>query len=200
MMNEVRIIAGKWRGRKISFPSALELRPTPDRVRETLFNWLMRDIVGATCLDLFAGSGALSFEALSRGAKFVLAFEKNPLVLKSIKENQKKLEATNLILSENNEDLLASPKRFINRICSKSAEDYDNFAFDIIFLDPPFQANLWAYYLDMIAEKNLLNPKGFIYVEAPIDISDLCFTSGKFKIVKSSKAGKIYFYLFSSVP
>src|SRR5471030_2185633 len=122
MKNEVRIIAGKWRGRKISFQSALELRPTPDIVRETLFNWLMRDIVGATCLDLFAGSAALSFEALSRGAKYVLAFEKNPLVLKNIKENQQKLEATDLILSENNEDLLASPKRFLNHIFSHSAE------------------------------------------------------------------------------
>ena len=75
MKNEVRLIAGKWRGRKISFPTALELRPTPDRVRETLFNWLMRDIVGATCLDLFAGSGALSFEALSR----VLRLPRGPL-------------------------------------------------------------------------------------------------------------------------
>lgn len=195
MNNEVRIIAGKWKGRKISFPTVLELRPTPDRVRETLFNWLMRDIGGATCLDLFAGSAALSFEALSRGAKYVIAFEKNPLVFKSIRENQQKLEASDLILCENNENLLASPQRFINQIFSKSAENNDNFGFDIIFLDPPFKANLWGHYLDIIAEKNLLNPNGFIYVESPIDISNLCLALEKFKIMKSSKAGKIYFYL-----
>ncbi len=137
----------------------------------------------------------MSFEALSRGAKLVLAFEKNPLVLKSIKENLKKLEATDLILSENNEDLLASPKRFLNQIFSKSSEDNDNFTFDIIFLDPPFQANLWRHYVDIIAEKNLLKPNGFIYVESPEDISKLALISDKFSIVKSNQAGKIYFYL-----
>ena len=91
--SKVRIIAGEWRGRLISFPQAEGLRPTPDRVRETLFNWLGQTLDGKTCLDLFAGSGALGFEALSRGARRVVMVEQNPQVLKALRENARKLGA-----------------------------------------------------------------------------------------------------------
>jgi 16S rRNA (guanine(966)-N(2))-methyltransferase RsmD len=89
--SKVRIIAGEWRGRLIDFPQAEGLRPTPDRVRETLFNWLGQTLDGKTCLDLFAGSGALGFEALSRGARRVVMAEQNPQVLKALQENARKL-------------------------------------------------------------------------------------------------------------
>jgi len=91
--SKVRIIAGEWRGRLITFPQAEGLRPTPDRVRETLFNWLGQTLDGKTCLDLFAGSGALGFEALSRGARRVMMVEQNPQVLKALQENARKLGA-----------------------------------------------------------------------------------------------------------
>jgi len=91
--NKVRIGAGEWRGRLISFPAVEGLRPTPDRVRETLFNWLGQTLDGKVCLDLFAGSGALGFEALSRGARRVVMVEQNPQVLKALQENARKLGA-----------------------------------------------------------------------------------------------------------
>jgi 16S rRNA (guanine966-N2)-methyltransferase len=91
--NKLRIIAGEWRGSLIDFPQAEGLRPTPDRVRETLFNWLGQTLDGKTCLDLFAGSGALGFEALSRGARRVVMVEQNPQVLKALRENARKLGA-----------------------------------------------------------------------------------------------------------
>src|SRR4026208_318989 len=92
--NSVRIIGGEWRRRLIHFPGAADLRPTPDRVRETLFNWLGQDLTGMACLDLFAGSGALGFEALSRGAASVIMVEKDPAVLRALRDNAQKLGAT----------------------------------------------------------------------------------------------------------
>ena len=92
--NRVRIIGGAWRSRLISFPSSKDLRPTPDRVRETLFNWLGQDLTGKTCLDLFAGSGALGFEAASRGARRVVMVENDATVLRAIIANREVLAAT----------------------------------------------------------------------------------------------------------
>ena len=96
MQNKLSIIGGNWRSRKISFEDADGLRPTPARVRETLFNWLQYDILGSRCLDLYAGSGALSFEAVSRGAKFVLQVENNPIACRSLKTNALSLGAEQL--------------------------------------------------------------------------------------------------------
>src|SRR5215467_4091180 len=94
--NTVRIIGGEWRSRLLEFPDALDLRPTPDRVRETLFNWLGQDLSGRVCLDLFAGSGALGFEALSRGAASVVMVENDPGTLRALRESAQKLGARNL--------------------------------------------------------------------------------------------------------
>ena len=94
----LKIIAGHWRGRWIEFPDTQEIRPTPNRIRETVFNWLMKDIQGACCLDAFSGSGALAFEALSRGAARVLAFERNAAFATEIKRNAQKLKAENLTI------------------------------------------------------------------------------------------------------
>ena len=96
--NTVRIIGGVWRSRILKFPDAADLRPTPDRVRETLFNWLGRNLAGAACLDLFAGSGALGFEALSRGAASVVMVETNAAALRALRENATKLGAENVTI------------------------------------------------------------------------------------------------------
>ncbi len=93
MRNKVRIIGGAWRSRLIAFPAAKDLRPTPDRVRETLFNWLGQDLTGKACLDLFAGSGALGFEAASRGAQRVAMVERDPVVFKALAANRSRLRA-----------------------------------------------------------------------------------------------------------
>src|SRR5947209_3414183 len=118
--NRVRIIAGTWRSRLIRFPPAAQLRPTPDRVRETLFNWLGQRLDGLACLDLFAGSGALGFEALSRGARRVVMVERERAVAEALRDNAKKLEAENADVVEG--DALA--------YLSRPAE-----TFDVVFLD-----------------------------------------------------------------
>lgn len=152
MNNQIRIIGGRYRGKKISFPDAKGLRPTPDRVRETLFNWLMHDICGARCLDAFAGSGALGLEALSRGAEQVIMIEshgKTYRYLKAIKENMALNELTLL-----QTDACAYVKQ-------------TSLVFDIIFLDPPFAHPEYFQVIDVIRERNLLQPEGFLYVESP---------------------------------
>src|SRR6478752_9276922 len=98
--NRVRIIAGKWRSRIVKFPAAAELRPTPDRVRETLFNWLGQRLDGQRCLDLFAGSGALGFEAASRGAARVLMVERNSRAASQLRANQERLSARTIEIAE----------------------------------------------------------------------------------------------------
>jgi 16S rRNA (guanine966-N2)-methyltransferase len=153
--NEVRIIGGKWRGRKIVFPSRQDLRPTLGRVRETLFNWLRCDISGSRCLDLFAGSGALGFEAASRGAAAVTLVEHDRRAARSLKDNATRLDADNVTV-----------------ICDKAERVLGRHPgpWDIIFVDPPFQqvqqAALTAT-LDAIATAAALAPHGLVYVEAP---------------------------------
>ena len=129
MQNKLSIIGGNWRSRKISFEDAEGLRPTPARVRETLFNWLQYDIIGSRCLDLYAGSGALSFEAASRGAKSVVQVENNPVACRCLKTNALALKAEQI------------------KVVQMDAFRYlagDAQAFDIVFVDPPFNLNLAA--------------------------------------------------------
>lgn len=150
--NNVRIIAGKWRGRKIEFVDTEGLRPTPDRVRETLFNWLQTIIPGAVCIDCFAGSGALGFEAASRGAKKVTLIETNPVAVAQLKQSKEKLEAENV------------------GIISASALNYfqeGTHNADIFFLDPPFTSNLLQATLEIIIDNNILKSDGMIYLEYP---------------------------------
>ncbi|TPW17985.1 MAG: methyltransferase, partial [Halothiobacillaceae bacterium] len=120
--NSLRIIGGTWRSRRLEFPTVEQLRPTPDRVRETLFNWLQHRIGGARCLDLFAGSGALGFEALSRGANEVVFVEIDPAAVQALRANAQRLQADNAQIIH--EEAL--------RYLAKPADP-----FDIIFLDPP---------------------------------------------------------------
>ena len=121
--NELRIIGGNWRGRRVKFPSSNELRPTPDRVRETLFNWLQPVIAGSRCLDLFAGSGALGLEALSRGATRVVFVDHEPKVIEHLHA------ALSLLKAEGAEPKLTQARRYLESPVE---------AFDIVFLDPPF--------------------------------------------------------------
>ena len=122
----MRIIGGEYRRRWIEFPDVENLRPTPNRVRETLFNWLGQTLYGRTCLDLFAGSGALGFEAASRGAERVVMVEKNPAVFRALQDNVKKLGCTGVAV--HGQDGL--------EFASRDAQRYD-----VIFLDPPFQSD-----------------------------------------------------------
>ncbi|MBR9805211.1 16S rRNA (guanine(966)-N(2))-methyltransferase RsmD [bacterium] len=151
----LRIIGGQWRGRKLSFSDTDGLRPTGDRIRETLFNWLAGDIVGARCLDLFAGSGALSFEALSRGAATVIAIESNAKACRAIEAAAEQLKATSLALQQ------ADATQWIN---STPAEPMD-----IVFIDPPFSANLWHQILAQLIALGWLAQGALIYLETPIE-------------------------------
>lgn len=151
--NKLRIIAGKWRGRRIPFSASEGLRPTPDRVRETLFNWLQFDIAGKNCLDLFAGSGALGLEALSRGAAHVTLVESQASAVLQLRQNLELLAADNATVI--GMDALAYLRQ--------SSEQ----RFDIIFLDPPYQMRLWNECIALIEKGQRLAQHGVLYFEQP---------------------------------
>lgn len=149
---KVRIIAGRWRGRHIPFVAAQGLRPSGDRIRETLFNWLAPHLPGSRCLDLFAGSGALGFEALSRGAAEVVMVDNNPQTVASLKQNAQALGADEAT------------------VLRVEAEDYlrgTAATFDIVFIDPPFERALWQPTLDRLCNSSWLTAGALIYIEQP---------------------------------
>ncbi len=145
----VRIIGGRWRGSRLEVPAVAGLRPSPDRVRETLFNWLQGDVAGARCLDLFAGSGALGFEAASRGAAEVVMIERDPRALAALGAARERLGADRVELVAG--DALAWLARDADR------------AFDVVFVDPPFSAGLHGPVLDALGP--WLSPAARVYVE-----------------------------------
>jgi 16S rRNA (guanine966-N2)-methyltransferase len=150
--NQLRIIGGAWRGRKLSFPSVEGLRPTPDRVRETVFNWLTGHLDGAQCLDLFAGSGALGFEALSRGARYCCFIDRSDLVNQAIKVSAQTLgcgEDVSVLQRDSSQPVS------LDRV------------FDVVFLDPPFANNLTAPCLKWLLASNLLRSDTLLYLETP---------------------------------
>jgi 16S rRNA (guanine966-N2)-methyltransferase len=173
-MNKVRIIGGELRSRMISLPDAEGLRPTPDRVRETLFNWLGQTLYGRTCLDLFAGSGALGFEAASRGAERVVMVERNPAVLRALQNNVKKLGCANVFVQ--GQDGL--------EFVSRDAQQYD-----VIFLDPPFQSDYLPRLLEILPQR--LNKNGVVYVESGAAIT----VPPPWQVIKSGKAGQVHYQL-----
>lgn len=150
---KVRIIAGRWRNSRLPVPDRPGLRPTADRVRETLFNWLQPALPGARVLDLFAGTGALGFEAGSRGAAQVLMVERDPGLAASLRDAAARLKADNITVE------CADALAWLRRPSSAR--------FDLVFLDPPFAAGLWAQALDGLAP--WLAPGARIYVESPAD-------------------------------
>ena len=146
--NQIRVIGGLWRRRVLHFPGAPGLRPTPDRVRETLFNWLGQRLDGLRCLDLFAGSGALGFEAASRGAREVVMVERDGPAMAALRKNRELLGATQV-------ELVAA-----DAIAWLAGE---RGRFDLVFLDPPFQTDLLPMALAGAATR--LAPEGKIYAE-----------------------------------
>ena len=149
--NQVRIIAGQWRGRRLEFPDLPGLRPTPDRVRETLFNWLAPALPGARCLDLFAGSGALGLEALSRGAAEVLFVERQLLAIRALRDNLARLKAENARVE------LADALAWLRQPATP---------FEIVFLDPPFEQGLLEPVCTMLEAGGWLAEAAWIYLEA----------------------------------
>jgi 16S rRNA (guanine966-N2)-methyltransferase len=154
--NQLRIIAGLWRGRKLSFPDVDGLRPTGDRIRETLFNWLAPEIQGSRCLDLFAGSGALGIEALSRGAEVSVLVERDSKAAAQLKANL--------------EILKAEQGRVVNADVLGLLQNGNTDApYHIIFIDPPFQLNLWQSVIDALEAGNWLADNATIYIESGRD-------------------------------
>lgn len=175
--NQVRIIGGQWRRRVLHFPDAPGLRPTPDRVRETLFNWLGQRLDGLRCLDLFAGSGALGFEAASRGAREVVLVERDSQAMAAMRKNRELLGATQVeLVSADGLAWLAG----------------QHGQFDVIFLDPPFQADLLPAALAGAATR--LAPEGKIYAEfgARPDLEG-------WRILREGRAGLSHFCLLEPV-
>lgn len=180
--NSVRIISGHLRRRKFSFPSSKAIRPTGGRVRETLFNWLQNEVADSSCLDLFAGSGVLGLEALSRGANKVVFIEKDRRIAEALQEN---LELLNL------------PKGIV---CQANALDWIASAkavppFNIVFLDPPFTEELLASSCAALEESKLLAKGCCVYMESSITISKIQIPKNWIR-AKEKKAGNVYFYLF----
>lgn len=179
MQGFVRIIAGEWRGRKLKVPDVKDLRPTPDRVRETLFNWLAPYINGANCLDLFAGSGVLGFEALSRGAKYVEMVDQSQDVVNLLKAELADFKAENAMVWRADVPLqLKTPKE----------------RFDIVFLDPPYQANLLVPTCQHLEQQGFLANSAQIYLEARELIKDNDLPEN-WRIVKAKQAGQVFYHL-----
>lgn len=175
----VRIIGGIWRGRKLKVLSMPGLRPTPDRVRETLFNWLAPCISGARCIDLFAGSGALSFEAISRGAAYVEMIDQSKKIVAQLKEELLLLEGFNGTVYEAD-----SPHGLQKPLIP----------FDIAFLDPPYDASLLIPSCHYLEEHQFLKHEALIYLESnrPIKAEDL---PKNWQIIKAKIAGDVAFHL-----
>lgn len=182
--NVLRIVGGKWRSRRLRFVDAEGLRPTPDRVRETLFNWLQFEINGAHCLDAFAGSGALGFEALSRGAASVVMLEKQRPQFLALQESARELQAEGLTLLQG--DAL--------QLLRKPAGWQPDSGFDGIFLDPPFHKALLPEICAVLLERGLLKPDAFVYVESESDWTALALPA-VFSLQKQTRAGLVQAYL-----
>lgn len=178
MKNQLRIIGGEWKRRQLPFARIEGLRPTPDRVRETLFNWLMWDIQNAQVLDLCAGSGALAFEALSRGAASVLMIEPDPTQARFLKDNMQLLQAQNCELK------VATAQQVLANLTQ---------TFDLIFMDPPYRLDLWQELAEQADP--LLAPNGLIYVEADRDLNQLKLPAS-WQQIKITRAGTVHAGLY----
>lgn len=181
MQNKLRIIGGEWRSRQVLFADAEGLRPTPARVRETLFNWLHYDIIGSRCLDLYSGSGALGFEAASRGAKSVVQVELNPEVCRCLKLNADKLAASQIkiVQSDAFRYLAGNPEPF-----------------DVAFIDPPFAQGLAVQSCQWLEDKGWLTPQAKIYVETAGDLA-LIGMPPNWRLLKDKVAGGVAYRLFA---
>lgn len=180
--NQVRIIGGQFKRRNISFIDADGLRPTPDRLRETIFNWLMGDLQDAKVLDVCAGSGVLGFESLSRGASFVTMIEASQAQASELKRNA---------------DVLKLNKSSIHIIhaTAQTALPTLNTVFDVIFIDPPYALNLWHEILTLIIKHRLIHADTLIYIESNKPLDELT-QSFNLHTIKSTKVGQVFAGIF----
>ena len=180
-LSTIRIIAGQWRGRKIPVAEIEGLRPTGDRIRETLFNWLDAEIDGARCLDLFAGSGILGLEALSRGAGQVVALESSRVAVNALNEAAKLLDTSALQVMQMDA---------VQWLKSKPAG-----SFDLVFIDPPFQAGLLDESLALLAASNSLAAGALIYIERDRNDDPPQLPTG-WQVHKDKVAGSVSYALY----
>lgn len=187
-VNQVRIIGGQHKRRLLTFVDAQGLRPTPDRLKETLFNWLTGYLTDAKVLDACAGSGALGFEAVSRGAKTAILIEPNLAQAQMLKQNAKLLRL--------------SDKLTIVSTDAISALNTMHDTFDIIFIDPPYALNLWQPILKNLLDNALIHTDSKIYLEADKPLHSILDddTSAKFTLIKSTKVGQAMAYLLTPAP
>jgi 16S rRNA (guanine966-N2)-methyltransferase len=178
--NSVRIIAGEWRGRRVNFPDLPGLRPTPDRVRETLFNWLQHSVVGALCLDLFAGSGALGLEALSRGAREVVFVESAQAAARALQEQLARFNG-----QRKAKVMEMGAGRYLRAVPN---------AFDIVFLDPPFGQDALAEYVPLLDAGGWLKQGGLVYLENEKK-AGVPAVPPHWEVLKSKSAGEVGYHL-----
>ena len=179
--NQLRIIGGEWRGRKLRFPDAPNLRPTPDRVRETIFNWLAPMIHGARCLDLFAGSGSLGLEALSRGATFTTFVDSHKKVIQALKSHLDLLAA-----NDKAEILSMDGVKFLNGEAQK---------YDLVFLDPPYHLDFMQKVVPLLEENSWLADNAMLYLEIEKRQS-LPELPKNWKQLNEKTAGEVNYFLF----
>ncbi|MCX4027096.1 16S rRNA (guanine(966)-N(2))-methyltransferase RsmD [Endozoicomonas sp. SM1973] len=179
----LRIIGGQWRSRKLTIPDLPGLRPTTDRVRETLFNWLMQTIPGAYCLDAYSGTGALGLESLSRGAKFVQFIEASSVAAQQLSQHLSQLQVPGDDANITNTDAV------------KWLSQPSDQQFDVVFLDPPFHQGLLNQTCQLLETGNWLAADAYIYVEAEQDLTTLQVPAC-WQIHRQKQAGQVCFYLF----
>jgi len=182
-VRELRIIGGRWRSRKLSFDAFPGVRPTPDRVRETLFNWLQPWVSGSRCLDMFAGSGVLGFESLSRGASSVVFIDQQIKVVDRLREQ------ANTFGSKNQRFICANAFHWLQ-------QSPDNNMFDIIFIDPPFKQDLIQKSLACVEPH--CSDSARIYIESEQELNEEDLQPG-WLIEKSKKAASVYFHLLCRI-
>lgn len=183
-INRVRVIGGQWRGRKIEFPSIDGLRPTTDPIRETLFNWLQSHLSQSNCLDLYAGSGALGFEAASRGAKVVLMVEKNTHITRTLRANKELIGADNIrVMQRTALDYL------------KDKREHEKSQFDVVFLDPPFKNDDLPACTKLLEDSGCLSDDAVIYIECERKL-DLNFLPDNWVQHRQKTTGQVSYYLY----
>ncbi|MED5511157.1 MAG: 16S rRNA (guanine(966)-N(2))-methyltransferase RsmD [Pseudomonadota bacterium] len=178
----IRIISGQFRGRKLPVKDVQGLRPTTDRIKETVFNWLMQDTRGAAVLDCFAGSGGLGFEALSRFADHAVFFELDKSAASQLKENINMLKLDNAVVKQGNS-------------LSLLEQNTQNEQFDLIFVDPPFRQNLAEKSCFLLEKNNWLSAQALIYVEVESELSDLS-SPDNWMLLKEKTAGQVICRLY----
>ena len=177
----IRLISGKWRGKKLPVKDKEGLRPTTDRTKETLFNWLMHDVRDANCLDCFSGSGNLAFEALSRFAKNALLLEYDKQVAQQLRENLKTLKVDNASVVETDS---------INYLQQTAVQQ-----FDIVFVDPPFNKGLVSPCCQALEENGYLTPQALIYIEMEVQ-STAVELPGNWQLLKEKSTGQVTYQLY----